>query len=318
MQKIVFDSAQMPGDDRLRKEVWIDTLASAVARLNIDPSPGIHFQGRLEIVPVQDGSVSSVAATFRNATRSTRDIGIDGRDTVLFMFNAGDEMCRLSQRGREIDCAPGEAVLYDLAEPSNASTAPPAMSRVISIQLPRSLLQSRLAHYEDRLLVRVPAQNAALALARSYAEAILAYAGADHPHLFQLATTHLADLVAAAIKPSSQDLAALAPGFRGARLQAVLSQIARLFTDVTFSTRDVAAIQGISVRYVNDILQESGTSFSDRVLELRLQHAHAMLSDRRNDGMRIGDIAYASGFSDISHFNRSFRRRFGLTPTAAR
>ena len=43
-----------------------------------------------------------------------------------------------------------------------------------------------------------------------------------------------------------------------------------------------------------------------------------MLSDRRNDGMRIGDIAYASGFSDISHFNRSFRRRFGLTPTAAR
>ena len=107
MKKIVFDSAQMPGDDRLRKETWIDTLASAVARLNVDPAPNIDFEGRLEIVPMENGSVSSVAATFRNATRSAQDIGIDGRDTVLFMINAGHDMCRLSQRGRDIDCAPG-------------------------------------------------------------------------------------------------------------------------------------------------------------------------------------------------------------------
>jgi AraC-like DNA-binding protein len=54
------------------------------------------------------------------------------------------------------------------------------------------------------------------------------------------------------------------------------------------------------------------------VTELRLQRARALLADRRNDGMRIGDIAYAAGFADISHFNRSFRRRFGMTPTGAR
>ena len=37
----------------------------------------------------------------------------------------------------------------------------------------------------------------------------------------------------------------------------------------------------------------------------------------RTDG-RIGDIAFACGFNDLSYFNRCFRRRFGLTPTAAR
>ncbi len=45
---------------------------------------------------------------------------------------------------------------------------------------------------------------------------------------------------------------------------------------------------------------------------------HAMLADRRCAGLRVAEIAFAAGFSDISHFNRSFRRRFGLTPTAAR
>jgi len=33
---------------------------------------------------------------------------------------------------------------------------------------------------------------------------------------------------------------------------------------------------------------------------------------------RISDIAFECGFNDLSYFNRCFRRRFGLTPTAAR
>ncbi|WP_291711281.1 helix-turn-helix domain-containing protein [Bradyrhizobium sp.] len=32
----------------------------------------------------------------------------------------------------------------------------------------------------------------------------------------------------------------------------------------------------------------------------------------------VSDIAFDCGFNDLSHFNRCFRRRFGLTPTAAR
>jgi AraC-like DNA-binding protein len=33
---------------------------------------------------------------------------------------------------------------------------------------------------------------------------------------------------------------------------------------------------------------------------------------------RISDIAFDCGFNDLSYFNRCFRRRFGLTPSAAR
>ena len=42
--------------------------------------------------------------------------------------------------------------------------------------------------------------------------------------------------------------------------------------------------------------------------------AHRMLVDERFAGP-IGAIAFDSGFSDLSHFNRTFRRRFGMTPS---
>jgi AraC-like DNA-binding protein len=52
-----------------------------------------------------------------------------------------------------------------------------------------------------------------------------------------------------------------------------------------------------------------------RLNELRLRKAADLLA--RPEG-RISDIAFDCGFNDLSYFNRCFRRRFGLTPSAAR
>ncbi len=82
--------------------------------------------------------------------------------------------------------------------------------------------------------------------------------------------------------------------------------------------KSLARRLGLSVRYVHDLLQQTGAGFAERVLELRLQQAAILLGDRRSDALRIGDLALAVGFSDVSYFNRCFRRRFGCTPTAMR
>ncbi len=59
-------------------------------------------------------------------------------------------------------------------------------------------------------------------------------------------------------------------------------------------------------------------AFSEFVLRMRLMRAHRMLSDVRCAGLNISTIAYAVGFGDLSYFNRSFRNRFGLTPSGLR
>jgi transcriptional regulator GlxA family with amidase domain len=66
------------------------------------------------------------------------------------------------------------------------------------------------------------------------------------------------------------------------------------------------------------LLKKAGTSFTAHVTELRLKHALALLTARGKSNVRVCDIALQAGFSDISHFNRLFRSRFGDTPKGVR
>ena len=61
-----------------------------------------------------------------------------------------------------------------------------------------------------------------------------------------------------------------------------------------------------------------GMTFSEFVLSQRLMRAYRMLLDPRHAGLTISSIAFAVGFGDLSYFNRTFRRRFGMTPSDLR
>jgi hypothetical protein len=61
--------------------------------------------------------------------------------------------------------------------------------------------------------------------------------------------------------------------------------------------------------YVRKLFESEGSSFSECVLSQRLIRAHRMLTDPRFAGRSITSVAFDAGFSDVSYFNRSFRRR---------
>jgi AraC-like DNA-binding protein len=62
----------------------------------------------------------------------------------------------------------------------------------------------------------------------------------------------------------------------------------------------------------------SGQSFTSFVLEQRLLAAYRLLREPKSRWRKVSDIAAATGFSDISYFNRVFRNRFSATPTEVR
>jgi hypothetical protein len=80
--------------------------------------------------------------------------------------------------------------------------------------------------------------------------------------------TTLLDLVALVLAATRDagDIAAMR-GLRAARLQAVLVEIKLGFAEPSFSVHHVAARLGLSARYVQDLLHETGRSFSERVLD---------------------------------------------------
>jgi AraC-like DNA-binding protein len=66
------------------------------------------------------------------------------------------------------------------------------------------------------------------------------------------------------------------------------------------------------------LFQDEETSFTAFVLEQRLERARRMIRDAQGAERMISAVAFASGFSDLSYFNRVFRRRFGMTPSDLR
>lgn len=314
MKKIVFDSALLPGNDRLRKEAWIEAHASAVARLTIDPVPDAEFAGRLEIVPLNGGSIGDLTVVADRVLHTKADIAADGLDTVMLMLNAGAMPLRMSQSSKEVDLAPGEAVLFDQAEPAGASAATLAVSRAICIQMPRNLLHRQLADFEDRFMLSVPARSAALSLMRSYCDALLANVGALDAHLASLAISHIAELVAAAVGRFVTAATEQSLGQRAAHLIMIRREIDRNFGDPGFSLTALSRRLGVTPRHVQRLLAESQTSFVDELIERRLRWACAVLTSPRHGHTSILDIAHDCGFSTVSHFHRLFRRRFGMTP----
>lgn len=66
------------------------------------------------------------------------------------------------------------------------------------------------------------------------------------------------------------------------------------------------------------LLAQDETHFTEILREQRLLLARRLLLDPRNLSRKISDIAHSAGFSDVSYFNREFRRRFGMRPTDRR
>jgi AraC-like DNA-binding protein len=107
-------------------------------------------------------------------------------------------------------------------------------------------------------------------------------------------------------------------GLRSARVAAALQHIAEHFTDPSYDVGDCAAYLGISVRYLQVLFEAGGIRFSEELKRLRLERARGLLAEPLNAALRVTDIAFDCGYSDISHFNRQFRARFGESPTSVR
>jgi AraC family transcriptional regulator, positive regulator of tynA and feaB len=84
--------------------------------------------------------------------------------------------------------------------------------------------------------------------------------------------------------------------------------------DEDMSPKEIAAAHGISERYLHKLFEAQETTVSKWIWEQRLQAARRALSLAEFSSRKINEVAYAVGFSNLSHFSFSFKKRFGCTP----
>lgn len=109
-----------------------------------------------------------------------------------------------------------------------------------------------------------------------------------------------------------------AGGRPAAILGAIKAEIEARLDQPDLSVQQIATLQGVTSRYVQKLFKTEGRTFSDYLLERRLERALNLLQNAGASARPVGRIAFDVGFGDLSYFNRTFKKRFGLTPREVR
>jgi AraC-like DNA-binding protein len=310
-----FSTAALPGQDRLA--IWREVFGRKLARLDISPVEIEHgYEAEVTALALPGLSISHGSNRGVRSARTRELIG-DGNDDLLFGIVTSGSVS-VMQCGREVTIGAGEATMLASAIP-NCAIAPGNLT-FYNIALPYKALAARVRNVEDRCARLMSQDVVAQRLLGFYVKTVFEHPVEHFTEQFRFtAATHIHDLVSLVLG-APPDVAELARerGLRAARLQTVKLEMDKNLGDPELSAAAIANRPGLSTRYIRRLLAEEGATFSERMLDLRLQRAHHMLTDAARRWQTISSIAFDLGFGDLSYFNRTFRRRFGGTPSDIR
>lgn len=101
---------------------------------------------------------------------------------------------------------------------------------------------------------------------------------------------------------------------RDERLNEIMNYIQEHYLTVTLD--ELAGHMHLSKPYLSKYIREkSGKTFGDIVKNVRLKKARTLLKTKN---MTVENIADSVGYQNVEHFNRLFKKRYGITPVQYR
>ncbi len=299
--------------ERERLAAWREVFGRAVCSLDIEPLEPAAFFSEATVYQLPGLGVLFATSGAMNLSH-THELIVDGD---LSIMAAPTCAFTASQLGRTVELEPGAGVLMNNAEIGSIRLA--SSSRFVTFRVPREAMTPLVPDLDAAVARRMPAHNVALRLLVDYLESSRETQALTTPDLQRIAVTHIYDLLAVTLGATREaSEIAYGRGMRAARLSAAKVFIIQNIVRHDLSARSVAVHLGITPRYIHMLFEAEGSSFTKFMMEHRLARSYQMLVDPRMLERTISMIAFATGFSDLSHFNRTFRRHFGMTPSDAR
>ena len=294
-------------------EGWRDRVCGPCG-LDVGPSQGDRIDCKLQVSLIGNIALAIPEGASARYLRTQGSLSDGCDDLVLISAHAG--LVRVRQNGHTIELMPSQMMLADMS--ITGSVGHTAADHFTTIRMPRRALLAINPRAEDKLS-QILADSAVAETGTRYH----ALAAIHAPHLDavgqRLTAQHMIDLVGLLLGTDAEH-AALARG-RGqaaARLDLMRADVMSALGRNNLCLSEVASRSGLSPRQAQRMFEQAGTTFTEFVLEQRLLMARKLLQDPRSRSRKISDIAHASGFADLSYFNRAFRKRFGATPSDQR
>ena len=292
-------------------EEWRDLLRSMCGRYYSEGIEPISFSGWVRPINVRGFTALDIGSNAQRLERTYQDVRRDGADHYFALFLASGQLAMI-HNDQAVRLSVGDVALVDAARPVIYSADNGEQWNTVSLSLPRQSLVSHLGFEPQGGLYRrsgTPAGRLLFDLIRTSDNGERSALSPADPYM-QLAVY---DLVGALFAPPE-------PSFGSRHADKLFARICSIIedgrADPNFGPHEVAAEAGISMRYLQKLFTERGSTCSDFIYSLSLDQAARLLHRRGSLGASqpLSEIAYACGFRDYTHFARKFRQRFGHPP----
>lgn len=293
-----------------------DFVGRHAAGMEFRPHDPASFRAELGVLRLPGSALLAEARYAPFAGARTRELLNDGRDDYQIMIHTAEHEVAV-EGGVPVTVAPGTLMILDQSVHMDCRVPATGLKLV---NLPRARMRELVPRIDSRPCYFLPATTPGLDLFAGYADMLRAAPPSDDK-IAGIAEGHLYDLTAALLDGAVRGGAARnVRGIGAARLELVKREARTRLHEPGLGIEAVARCQGITPRYIQRLFEAEGSSFSDFLRDCRLERAFALLDDpAAGMGERtIAAIAFEVGFSDLSSFNRAFRRRYAMTPSQVR
>ena len=290
-----------------------EAICQAFMNLTPEPAAAAGFPASVEHIRLGDAAINRVSFPEHVVRRSAADIAASERSCFYLNLKLAGR-CRIQQGDREVSLSPGQVGIFDSDRQFALLHDRGPQLRVASFWVPAEALRECLPASFGVAAARVSDDpyvgHLIVETARTLSDGALRISEEEGVLLFRA----LIELVAVSLSRRSRAGAAESESLADATALAVKRAIHRRLREPGLAVADIAGAVGISERYVHKLLARSGSSFTDYIIDRRLDGAARDLADPALADGAIGGMAFDWGFSDLSHFTRRFKQRFGCRP----
>lgn len=296
------DSTRVPPAKRL--EFW---------RRYVDRTRGLNvvcattnFVGRMTTRSLGSFSVHGVTiSTPHKAIRAN-----SCTDLCFANIQIRNEGARFNGR-REMEIPQGSMLLYEASQPYELDFDGASDSLVVAFA--KSELQKRVANLQMHLDEPVNYDPHKVSMLAGLLHGVLSCSTTPRQAVRDGMAEAVVNMLVATLY-DCDEVATTRPTYAAsAILQRIKSYINANIADPNLNPVMAAEAMGITVGYLHKIFLLSNSTLMQYVLAERLERCRKDIAKADRSG-GISQIAFKWGFNDASHFSRSFRKRFGLSP----
>lgn len=296
----VLDRSYSEYDRPFREEFCNDQLRST-----FEVYQGRPFSAKTQVALFDDARVISATLTPGTLTRNARLVSAE--TTSLIAINVHRGQAKLTCDGRSMTIDPLSVAVVHADTPFQLDILPVGESTTISwVELSsvsdlRSLIRNKFV---------MVSSNALSEYISFFVDFFIKYANGEISRYLDLS---IRQSIVEMLRAFLRDQVAREDGTNKARLANEI--IDYIKTNLELHDLGAAKISrnfNVSQRKLYKIFEDSGLSLRDTILHYRLEAARKELASTVEK--KIINIAFDSGFNDVSTFYRNFKRKYGYSP----